>query len=81
MDIKIVLSIYNKFLTNILDTEFLRYSYAFRKPSGGNQFQHLDAVKELIRFRKEHLGEILYVSECDMQKFYDTLDQYITITA
>lgn len=77
MDIKIVLSIYNKFLTNILDTEFLRYSYAFRKPSGGKQFQHLDAVKELIRFRKDHLGEILYVSECDMQKFYDTLDHNI----
>lgn len=77
MDIKIVLSIYNKFLTSVLDNEFLEYSYAFRKPSGGNQFQHLDAVKELIRFRKEHHGEILYVSECDMQKFYDTLDHNI----
>lgn len=77
MDTKIVLSIYNKFLTNVLDNEFLEYSYAFRKPSSGNQFQHLDAVKELIKFRKEHLDEILYVSECDMQKFYDTLDHNI----
>lgn len=77
MDTKIVLSIYNKFLTNVLDNEFLEYSYAFRKPSSGIQFQHLDAVKELIKFRKEHLDEILYVSECDMQKFYDTLDHNI----
>lgn len=77
MDTKIVLSIYNKFLTNVLDNEFLDYSYAFRKPSDGNQFQHLDAVKELIKFRKEHQDEILYVSECDMQKFYDTLDHNI----
>lgn len=77
LDVKIVLSIYNKFLTEVLDEEFLDYSFAFRKPKEGEQFQHLNAIKELVRYRKEHLGQILYVSECDMQKFYDTLDHNI----
>jgi hypothetical protein len=35
MDIKIVLSLYNKFLTFVLDDEFLSYSFAFRKPQKG----------------------------------------------
>lgn len=77
MDVKIVLSIYNKFLTQIFDDEFMNYSFAFRKPVKGEQFQHLSAIKDLIRYRKEHLGQMLYVSECDMQKFYDTLDHNI----
>lgn len=77
MDIKIVLSLYNKFLTFVLDDEFLSYSFAFRKPQKGNLFQHLNAVRSLIDFRKKHLDQTLYVSECDMQKFYDTLDHNI----
>lgn len=76
-DVKIVLSIYNKFLTFVLDDGFLDFSFAFRKPQVGNQFQHLNAVRKLIDFRKRHLGQTLYVSECDMQKFYDTLDHNI----
>ncbi len=77
LDVRIVLSIYNKFLTEVLDEEFMDYSFAFRKPKGDTQFQHLEAVKSLTKYRKEHLGQMLYVSECDMQKFYDTLDHNI----
>lgn len=77
LDIKLVFSLMNKFLTILLDPYFLECSYAFRYNNGKrSQFQHMDAINNLVEYRKAHDG-ILYVAECDMQKFYDTIDHNI----
>ena len=71
---KIVFSLLNSYLTNLFDDYFYNCSFAFRKPSEQrSELQHLDAVVYIRNFRKRHVGESLYVAECDMQKFYDTL--------
>lgn len=78
LEVKIVISLYNKFLTNLFDNLFLSCSYAFRVPKHGDPlFQHTKAVKDIQRYRKQHIGAPLYVAECDMQKFYDTIDHRV----
>lgn len=78
LKVKIVLSLLNKYLTNVLDEYFLDCSLAFRKPTPerGN-FQHLNAVKIIKQYREKYIGESLFVAECDLQKFYDTIDHNI----
>lgn len=74
---KIVLSLYNHFFTKIVDGYFYDGSFAFRMPKGErSEMAHLDAIKKIVEYRKEHTGT-LYVAECDMQKFFDTLDHNI----
>lgn len=75
LKLKIILSLLNKYLTKLFDPYFLNCSYAFRVPKKGQEMmQHLNAVKDIVAYRKKHIGEILYVAECDMQKFYDTIN-------
>jgi hypothetical protein len=74
-ELRIVLSLYNKILTDLFDDLFYPCSYAFRKSKPGDlTFQHLKAVRDIQKYRKNHLGRMLFVAECDMQKFYDTID-------
>lgn len=75
---KIVLSLLNSYLTSLFDDYFVECSYAFRKPSKErNQLQHLDAVLNVQNYRKRHLKQSLFVAECDMQKFYDTISHKV----
>lgn len=75
---KIILSLLNNYLTSLFDDYFLKCSYAFRKPSKEReQFQHLDAILAVQNYRKCHLGQSLFVAECDMQKFYDTISHEV----
>ena len=76
--VKIMLSLLNRFLTKVFDPYFHNCSYAFRMPMEGLlKMQHQNAVVALQNFRKSHKGQNLYVAECDMQKFYDTIDHDI----
>lgn len=78
LNVKIALSLINRYLTSLFDTQFYSCSYAFRKPNKERgQFQHLNAVKTIQEYRKRHLKQSLFVAECDMQKFYDTIDHDI----
>lgn len=72
-EIKIVLSLLNKFLSRILDDYFFDCSYAFRTKKMGFKLQHLNAVNAVREYRKKHECDALYVAECDMKKFYDTI--------
>lgn len=73
---RIALTIINKCLTDKLDPHFLPCSYAFRSRRADQEyaFMHLPAVLQLQQYRKEHGEQLLYVAECDMKKFYDTID-------
>lgn len=79
--IKIIFSLLNKFLTKLFDSYFYDCSYAFRLPNGkGYSLQHLNAVAKVRDYRLSHLGQSLYVAECDMQKFYDTISHRVIKT-
>lgn len=78
IETKVTLSLLNKFLTDLFDRYFSDCSYAFRKPNADKHIlQHLNAVEEIRKYRKRHSDIALYVAECDMQKFYDTISHKI----
>ena len=77
LDQRIYASLYNRVFTHLFDPLFYEHSYAFRVPLEGDpQMLHLKAVRTIKNFRRAHEGK-LWVAECDMKKFYDTLDHDI----
>ncbi len=74
LDERIYASLFNRVFTHLFEDLFYENSYAFRVPKKGDpQMLHLNAVRRIKEFRKNHEGT-LWVAECDMKKFYDTLD-------
>lgn len=75
---KIVFSLLNNYLTILFDDYFLDCSFAFRKVNGiRSKLQHLDAVRKVRDYRLGHIGQSLFVAECDMKKFYDTISHQV----
>lgn len=78
---KIILSITNRYLTNIFDPLFIERSYAFRSKRmiKGKEMcpTHHEPVEEILEYRKKHDGSNLFVAECDMKKFFDTVNHSI----
>ena len=71
---RMALSYLNYYLTILFDGDFKDNSYAFRVPKGNQDtYSHVLAIQKLQKFRKKHHGTTLYVAECDMKKFYDTI--------
>lgn len=74
LDERIYASLYNKVFAHLFDSLFYDNSMAFRVSKKDDpEMLHLKAVRKIKEFRRNSSG-ILYVSECDLQKFYDTLD-------
>lgn len=73
----VILTLANKFLTRLLDADFYEESLAFRATRlyhGKNGITtHHDAIKTILKFRDSFEKRNIYVAECDMQKFYDTV--------
>lgn len=78
---KIILSITNRYLTAIFDPLFIDESYAFRSKrmiKGRSMCPtHHEPVEEILEYRKKHESGSLYVAECDMKKFFDTVNHSI----
>jgi len=73
---RIVISITNKFLTNLFDSHFEPCSLAFRakgKEHGEEKNHHL-AINKIIEFKQKNITTNLFVAECDIKKFYDTVN-------
>ena len=68
---RVILSIANKCLTSKLDGIFSNNSYAFRI---GKKSPVARAVGKIIDFRKCLKAVPLYVAECDIVKFFDTIE-------
>ena len=74
----IILQEVNSFLTKIFDPLFLNCSYAFRsKSSNGRIPSHHDTITKILEYQKKHKNEKIYVAECDLQKFFDTINHKI----
>lgn len=77
---RIILSITNKYLTQLFDDCFEDCSYAFRSKknkSGNAVINHHDCIKGILEFKQKYIDSPLYVAECDMEKFYDTVNHKI----
>jgi hypothetical protein len=73
----------NKYLVNYFDDLFYENSFAFRAARFINGEQvvpnHHDAFLMIINYLKNNTGEKIFVAECDMQKFYDTVNHKVVI--
>lgn len=79
---RIILSITNKYLTRLFDDCFDDCSYAFRSKknkSGDSVVNHHDCIKDILEYKHKHSEIPLYVAECDMEKFYDTVNHKIAM--
>lgn len=74
---RIILSITNKYLTRLFDRYFEDCSYAFRSKknkTGIATLTHHDCIKDILEYKEKYLNTPLWVVECDMEKFYDTVN-------
>ncbi len=75
---RIIISITNKFLTYLFDDYFEKASYAFRAPKEINGESvipnHHKAIDSIIDYKKTCDNKVVYVAECDMKKFFDTVN-------
>lgn len=79
---KIIISLTNKYLTDIFDENFYDKSHAFRavrKDKGKQKYliTHHDSIAEIIDYKQKYKGERLWVAESDMSKFYDSVNHTV----
>lgn len=77
---RIILSISNKFLTELFDNYFQDCSYAFRakrNEKGTSVISHHDCIKDVIKLQQNNNYEPLFIIECDLEKFYDSVNHKI----
>ena len=75
---RVILSIANKYLSVKLDGILSSNSYAFRI---GKKSPVARAVGKIIDFRKCFKAAPLYVAECDIVKFFDTIEHDVVLRA
>ena len=77
----VIISLANKYLSKMFDKYFYEDSLAFRPKRLFHgkivTTSHHDAVKLISEYLSKHQKRRIYVAECDMQKFYDTVDHGI----
>lgn len=77
---KIIVSQTNKYLTELFDDEFYTMSHAFRAPKKGfSLITHHNSVNEILSFKAACSNKELWVAECDMSKFYDSVGHNVII--
>jgi len=73
----------NKYLIHFFDDLFYEHSFAFRAGRfiNGEQkvINHHDAFKLIIDYLNNNNDKKIFVAECDMQKFYDTVNHDLVI--
>lgn len=74
---KIICSLTSRYLVNYFETIFneLNCSFAFRPKNLDNRVpDHHDCIQEILDYKKKHPN--LWVAECDIQKFFDTVQHH-----
>ena len=66
------------YLRDVFDSCLSRTCYAFR---ANGDFNYKTAIDDLVRYRMQYEGKKLYVAECDIQSFFDTVNHDVAIAA
>ncbi|MBI3123551.1 MAG: hypothetical protein HYZ10_04025 [Ignavibacteriales bacterium] len=77
---RVILSLTNKFFTLLFDRYFENCSFAFRSRKNKENtatLSHHDCIKELLAYKNNYQNIPLWVVECDMEKFYDSVNHNI----
>lgn len=67
---RVILSLAAKYLTKAFDVQWTNSSFAFRAPGS---FCMRSAVESVLDYVEQFPDTKLYVAECDIQQFYDSL--------
>jgi hypothetical protein len=71
-----------KYLKDFFDPAFEDSSYAFRTANKNRQMPtHHSAFNHIFQIRQSALRERLYVAECDIKGFYDSVDHGVAATS
>jgi hypothetical protein len=78
---KIITCLANRYLTELFDNYFYENSLAFRarRVTNGRRTTptHHEALKKIKEYLGRYSGRHLWVAECDMMKFYDTVNHSV----
>ena len=78
----LILSITNRYLTKAFDKHFEDSSYAFRSKKSTftkSILSHHDCISSIQKFQIKNSYKKLWVTECDMQKFFDAVNHNVVI--
>lgn len=75
---RVLLSQAALYLRDVFDPLLSADCFSFRRDGA---FSYRSALDDLIRYRMAHSGKRLYVAECDIQSFFDVIDQRIVLEA
>ena len=71
-------SVFASYVRQLVDSRLDEHCYAFRLPSGKTPITHHDAVSDLRDFAAEHDTSRLWVAECDIRGFFDSVSHDVT---
>lgn len=78
---RLIISITNKYFTEVFDKYFYSKSFAFRAvqitEKKSTTLTHHDAIQSILDYKIKYKGKRLWVAECDIRKFYDTVHHKI----
>ncbi|QHS63267.1 reverse transcriptase/maturase family protein [Chitinophaga agri] len=75
---RLILSFANNYLTRLFDKYFDECSLAFRAIPH-QVVNHHTAIRKIIEYKKQHTDTPLWVAECDMKKFYDSVNHKLIL--
>ena len=79
---RVIIGCVARYLRDIFDDIFYESSYAFRsKPKKSACPTHHDAVENLIKYSMNLKNTTLWVAECDIKKFFDTVHHDVATKA
>lgn len=70
---RIILSFTNNYLTRLFDKYFDNFSFAFRAIRH-QVVNHHTAIQKIIEYKRKHKQTSLWIAECDMKKFFDSVN-------
>ncbi len=79
LEAKVLIGLMADFLKSWLDPMLHYTNLAYRAPrewegQADVATKNEHAIALLLKWRKEHEGQPIYIAECDIQKFFDTID-------
>ena len=81
VDDNLILCLFANYLREKFDPMFSTSSFAFRAALNGQVTTHPDAFTEIYNLKHNSGNRSLYVAECDIRGFFDTVDHSLALSA
>jgi hypothetical protein len=80
-DDNLILCLFAQYLRDVFDSQFSTSSFAFRAARQGQIPTHHDAFTAIFNLKQDSGNRSLYVAECDIRGFFDTVDHGVALSA